>query len=129
MAQYEHSFTVEREIDGEIIEFDLIAEFEINPLVRGQYYGAPENCYPDEVGEAYIDGDVYTVDADDNRVVWDGKLTTQEEECICQAAYDAWQDTASEGVCADDDALLDREYDFFHDERAISLSGRGKVYY
>jgi hypothetical protein len=126
MAQYKHSFTIDRKD----CELELEAEFEIEPFVPGKYSGLPENCYPDEGGFTYLEGDIYIIDTDGNRSVWDGTLTKAEQDKAERDAYDSWLDQDSEpDVDIDDDALLDRDYDFFHDERAIALAGGGKVYY
>jgi hypothetical protein len=124
MKQYTHSFTIERDD----CELELEAEFEIEPFVPGKRNGPPEDCYPDEGGFASLDGVIHVLD--DNRSVWDGTLTKAEQDRVERDAYDSWLDQDSEpDADIDDDDLLERDYDFFHDERAISLAGGGKVYY
>ena len=115
MARQFQYFTVERLVNvgtplAESVEFNLQAECEVN----------------DEV--AYIDGPIYVVNDDGNREPWNGALTEEEEAEVAESAHDFYlQSGGDEDI--DDEALLDRDYDNFHDERALSIACRGKVYF
>jgi len=137
---YTYEFTVLREDeDGEEIEHNLQAEFDVEPLVRGKINGPPEDCYPDEGGYAELilpifvlgDDGKNELDDDGKKVVWDGELTEKELAGIQAEAYEAAMSSSEDDYEPDDvdDRVLDREYDFFHDERAVHISGAGKVYY
>lgn len=126
MAQHTQEFSVEREVGGETEEITLKIEFEVYPFVPGRMSGPPEMCYPDEGGFAEINK-VMTETEDE----WDGELTDKEEERFCTAAYESWCESADDDLDLDeydDPDLLDRDFDF-HDERAVAISGRGKVYF
>lgn len=126
-------FTVLRQVDGEEVEFELHVECQIEPFVPGKYTGPYENSYPDEGGFASIDGPIYETDDDGKARVWGGSLTEDERERVERQAYESWSDNAADDYepniddYGPDDDVLDE--DFFHDDRAIALSGGGKVYY
>lgn len=115
MARQFQYFTVERLVNvgtplAESVEFNLKAECEVN----------------DEV--AYIDGPIYVVNDDGDHEPWNGALTEEEEAEVAENAHEFYlQSGGDEDI--DDEALLDRDYDNFHDERAIHVAGRGKVYF
>lgn len=109
MARQTQQFIVERTVNNETVEYELVAECEIT----------------EEVG--YIDGPVCTIDNDGQHVPWDGALTEDEETQVGSDAYDAWMENVSD---FDEDAEEVGELnDFFHDDRAIEIAGKGIVSY
>lgn len=130
MARYTHEFCVEREVDGEDVELTLQVELEIEPFVRGRYSGPPENCFPDEGGSAEIDGPILVQDENGEFVPWNGTLTDSEVSKAEESGYTAWEESVEDARAeAEIEQYEDREYDYFHDERAIHTAGGGKVYF
>lgn len=132
MARYTLEFNVERNVNGEIVEYNLEAECEVEPFIPGRFHGPPEKCYPDEGGRAYIDGSIMVVDEDGNREPWDGALTKAELNNAEERAYCYWsEESAGEDPDVDDDVVdydyLDR-YDPFHDDRSVAVGGK-KMYF
>ncbi len=130
MARYTHEFCVEREIDGEDVELTLRADLEIEPFVRGLYSGPPENCFPDEGGSAEIDGTILVLNEDWKFEPWSGTLTDDEISRVESEGYKAWEEFEENArVDAEIERYEDREYDYFHDERAIHTTSSGKVFF
>lgn len=54
------------------------------PLVKGRYTGAPENCYPDEGGFGEYD----VLDGNGRRALWlEKKIKDRDEERIQESIY------------------------------------------
>lgn len=100
-----HEFTVEREVDGELVELILLAELEVEPFVPGLTFGPPENCYPDEGGYA----EIYTIwnIANGQKTEWTGTLTPTEKSKVEEDAYNIFAERAAEDkyhiLCEKDD--------------------------
>lgn len=61
-----------------------IGVLDYEPLVKGRYSGAPENCYPDEGGYGEYD----VLDRRGRRALWlEKKITDRDEECIQEDIY------------------------------------------
>jgi hypothetical protein len=128
MASHTHYFTLERDVDGETVEYELEVECCIEPFVRGYYSGPPENCYPDDGGFAEIDSPVYVLDEDGKRSLWEGSLTKAETAKVEEDAYENWVNNID-----DPDPDVDEEvghYDSYDPEdRMFRTANGGKVYY
>lgn len=128
MASHTHYFTLERDVDGETVEYELEVECYIEPFVRGRYSGPPENCYPDDGGFAEIESPVYALDEDGKRSLWDGTLTSAEKAKVEKDAYESWLNDIDEP-----DPDVDEEvghYDSYDPEdRMFRTANGGKVYY
>lgn len=125
---YTHCFTLEREVDGEIVEYELEVECSIEPFVQGKYSGLPDNCYPDEGGFAEIEGPVYVLDEDGKRNVWEGILTPDEQIRVSTEAYENWVNNFDESDPDVDDEI--GHYDRYEpDDRSFRTANGGKVYY
>lgn len=130
MIQYTHEFCVEREVKGEDVEFTLQVELNIEPFVRGKYFGPPEDTFPDEGGIAEINGPIMVQKENGNFEPWPGELTEAEVAKVQENGYAAWE-RDSEDIDEDDYDdydVLDFAEDF-RDDRAIAIAGRGKVFY
>lgn len=111
---YTHRFSVYRDevlgdgSTGDEVEVVLQAEFHI------------------ERGRARRSGSVYIINEDGDCYRWDDTLTDEEEEEAEVCAYENWQDAGIDSSENDEIGFIDN--DFFDDDRAIHLAGRGKVY-
>lgn len=116
MSSYTHYFTVEREVDGEPVEYELTVECYIE-IHTGSRRGFAE-----------IDGPVYTLDDDGNRSIWDGSLTSAEINKVEHDAYENWLNNVD-----DSDPDVDEEVGHFDsydpEDQVFRTANGGKVYY
>lgn len=128
MVQYNYEFVLTREIQDEEVELLLCVDLDIEPLLKGKYSGAPEDCYPEEGGNAQIAGTIF-IKNDEELEPWGDVLTEEERETIEVEGYEKWAESEAEAKLD----MIDEDnycaYDNFDDEREIRFSGGGKVFY
>jgi hypothetical protein len=132
MSRITHDFSISRVVDGEDVEFDLKAEFEIEPPVAGFVTGRPEDCFPSSDGYAELIGEICLADDD---VPWNGTLTKREKDKLESDVYEGWLDRSEPSSpnnrnFDDDSCFVGAEFDdFFDDDMAIKIQNRGDAYY
>jgi hypothetical protein len=130
MCQITHEFTIERRIKGEWVEYELRAEFDIEPFVpvnTGRcYVGGLIDRDPAEGGTAELVSDIFLTN---DGVPWDGHLTKKELERVENQAYEAWAEANEppDGERDDDTCVLKDFDDGFDIDMAMKVAGKGRV--
>ena len=97
--------TIEITVERDEVEFELEVSGYVEPLVRGKYFGPPENCYPDEGGYAEIE----TILCEGKP--WTGELTKEERERAEEALSQCAEEDAEDAAEAAYEARMEAMYD------------------
>ncbi len=83
MKQIELDYELERPLtENEWTYTELRVVAEIEEYIPAKITGPPENCYPEQGGNAYI------IEIFEGDQVWSGELTCEEEEDILDKIYE-----------------------------------------
>jgi len=98
---YEIEYCVERDEE----ELELTVRGTVSKFIPGRFFGPPENCYPDEGGEAEIEAILL------NGKPWTGELTPKEKQAVEELLIEEAANDGPDYEPDDDRDFDDRDFD------------------